>query len=1116
MKIRLPGNLFYYLITALLLLSSASSEAQGVYRFWGMTRQGGQHNTGVLFSLDSNATQYSVKHDFTLSNAGASPYHTQLTEWNGKYYGVTIGGGDNNNYGVIFEWDASTNTYTTKYNFDGNDCWFVYGSLTLLNNKFYGMTNRGGDYGLGVIFEWNPATNTFSRLYHFDDNSGHSPEGSLTARNGKLYGMTRAGGDFYGGTIFRFDPATNNFSKKYDFDYADGKGPHGDLTLVNGKFFGLTYDGGANGYGVIFEWDPSGNQYNKRVDFDGNNGKYPYGSLTRFQNKLYGLTSEGGSQEAGVLFEFNPNTNSCSKKVSFGGANGNNPYGSLTAGDQTLAGMTWMGGAGNYGVLFEYDPASNNIVRTREMGNQLNGTNPLGSLAWDGQDFYGLTSSGGAANSGVIFKWNPSTDQFEKKIDFNIAVNGALPQGNLVKWAGKLYGTASSGGNANKGVLFSYDESTQQFTRLYDFDGAHGAIPTGDLIVYNGKLYGWTREGGQDGRGTIFEWNITSQTLQVLHSFQNSDGSYPSAGPLLLNDKFYGTTNEGGTHGYGVIYEFNPATSVYTRRYDFDGTGGANPTGYLVMRNNLLYGTTTYGGQNETGIIYEWNPTTNAFASRYDFQVTGMGVHPRGGLTLSYAGDVFYGMTRETNGNISFPGQEGPGVLFEWNPVSGIYTKKIDFDGDNGGLPVGNLSMSGGKYYGMTNQGGDGESYPGINFIVGGSGIIFEWDAVNNIIIKKVDLLGDNGAYPSGNNLARATIPVATGIDNNCEMLNGVVIDATNNNKWVALVDNNGNVVAEINANGNNLGAVSASVYINKNAVREDSKHRLYLDRNITITPAVQPTNSVSLRLYIRRQEFLDLKAASNSLGNPSGINLPGELSVFKMNTQCGDSFTELSNRQTTTAGAWSADYVYSIAVSSFSTFYFSASNGAEAPLPVEFLSFTAALQGEDTKLKWETAQERDILRFDVERSADGLTYEVIGSSNPHNTTGAHTYTYTDSKVSLLGLNKVYYRIREIDVDGHATYSKAVMVSLPDQPARISFYPNPVVSSGQVKLQWSQSEKLQVRILDHNGRAIRQMTWQTQPGTTYLPVSLENVAGGIYLIEIRSKNWQQLVRVLKQ
>lgn len=1116
MKIRLPGNLYLLILTATLILWAESSFAQGVYRFWGMTRQGGQHNTGVLFQLDSNANNYTVKHDFRLSNPGASPYHTRLTEWNGKYYGVTIGGGDNNNYGVIFEWDPVTNAYTDRFSFSGEDCWFVYGSLTLYNNKFYGMTNRGGDFGVGVIFEWDPATNNFSKLYHFSDESGHSPEGSLTLHNNKLYGMTRAGGDYWGGTIFRFDPSTNQFDKKYSFDYTDGRGPHGDLTMMDGKFYGLTYDGGANGYGVLFEWKPFTNQYNKRHDFDGDNGRYPYGSLTRFQDKLYGLTSEGGDDNAGVLFEFDPANNNCTKKLSFGGINGSYPYGSLTAADNSLAGMTWIGGPDNYGQLFEFDPSTNIIINRHEFGNQADGTNPLGSLVWDGQHFYGMTSSGGAANSGVIFKWDATNDLFEKKIDFNIAENGSLPQGNLVKWGGKLYGATAGGGLYNKGVLFSFDERTGTFNRIYDFDGQNGAKPTGDLIVHNGRLYGWTREGGLDGRGALFAWDIEQQTIQLLHSFQNSTGSYPSAGPLFWNNKFYGTTTEGGVNGYGVIYEFDPSTSTYTKRFDFDNTHGSYPTGYLAVRDNVLFGTTTYGGNNGTGVIYQWNPANSQYEDRYHFEIQQMGVHPHGGLVLNDDGSLFYGMTRYTNGDISFPGQEGPGVLYAFNPATGAYTKKLDFDGDNGGLPVGNLSKSGGKYYAMTNQGGIGESFPGINYIIGGSGVIFEWDDVTNNIEKKVDLLGDNGAYPSGNDLARTSVPVATGTANNCEAVLPVVIDATNNNRWVPLVDNNGNVVAEINANGNNLGHVSASIYVNAGDVREDNKQRLYLDRSITISPAMQPATAVSVRLYIRRQEYLDLRAAINSQGHPAGINHPAELQVFKMDIACGDAMDELANRQVATFGNWAEDFVYSVDVTSFSTFFFAAILSAEGPLPVEFRSFTAVLQNDDALLKWETSGEREIERYDVERSIDGLNFDIIGSSPAYNTNGTHLYTYTDAKATSLGVQKVYYRIREVDFDGRVTYSSSAMISLPEQPVALNFFPNPVAAGGQLKLQSNRNENLLVRLLDNNGRTIRQFSWQTQPGTNYLPVNTQQLSAGIYLLEIRSTEWKKTVRILKQ
>lgn len=1116
MKIRLPGNVLCGIIAICLCLSALSVHSQGVYRFWGLTRQGGQHNTGVLFSLDSNAQNYQVQHDFTLSNPGASPYYTQLAAWNGKYYGMTLAGGDNNNYGVIFEWDPLTNQYTKKFDFSGDDVWFPYGSLTLLNNKFYGMTNRGGDYGLGVLFEWDPASNTFTKKFHFNDNSGHSPEGTLTAYNGKLYGTTRAGGSQYAGTLFVYDPSSNGFNKKVNFSDFRGKYPAGQLTVVNGKFYGMTTEGGASGKGAIFEWDPVTDNYRKRYSFDGNNGKYPYGSLTYFQNKLYGMTTEGGASNAGVLFEFDPTDFSCINKISFGGANGIQPFGSLAAGNNTLAGMTWMGGAGNYGVLFEYDPAAGTISRTHEFAQSVTGANPLGSLLWDGSKFIGMTTAGGASNSGVIFEWDPVADLYQKRVDFNLASNGSLPEGDLLEWNGLLYGASSHGGAFDKGVLFSYDQASGSFQRLFDFDGDNGAYPSGDLAMVNGKIIGWTREGGAHNRGTIFSWDPANSQQQLLHSFESATGQIPSRGPLWWNNKFYGSTEAGGSNDLGTIYSFDPATSQYQKLADFNDINGAVPTGYLVVRNNMLYGMTTDGGTNGTGTIYEFDPALNQLNSRFSFAVNGEGAHPRAGLTLSADESVFYGMTRVTNGQISFPGQEGPGVLFEWNPLTNVYSKKIDFDGSNGGLPIGNLSYSAGKYYGMTNQGGDGDSYPGINIIVGGSGVVFAWDAANNIIEKKVDLLGDNGAYPSSNNLGRTRVPVSVGNANNCNPVQGIVIDASNNNKWVPFTDENGNVVAEINAQGNNLGLVSVSFYRNAGTVREDNRKRLFLDRDISIIPAVQPVSPVAVRLYLRQGEWEALKSATNSLGTPSGLNQISELTIYKLTSVCGDPVAELANRHTSVAAAWSGDYVLSTTVTSFSTFYFAASNTAEAPLPVEFTRFTATLQGDDALLNWQTQHEEAIARFEIQRSFDGTQYETIGNKSAFNASGAHHYQSSDLKVTGLGVTRLYYRIREVSVDGKYSYSSAVLLNLPVSAQKLDFFPNPVSSQGQLRIRWNQSEKISVRLIDQSGRVCRVWGMTVQPGLNQYPLELGSVLAGYYLLEVRGRNWQQVIRLIKE
>ncbi len=74
---------------------------------------------------------------------------------------------------------------------------------------------------------------------------------------------------------------------------------------------------------------------------------------------------------------------------------------------------------------------------------------------------YGMTSEGGASGDGIIFEWNTEKDTLIKKIDFNRADNGRLPNGVLVMADnGKLYGMTPFGGEYNDGVLFEWDPVT--------------------------------------------------------------------------------------------------------------------------------------------------------------------------------------------------------------------------------------------------------------------------------------------------------------------------------------------------------------------------------------------------------------------------------------------------------------------------------------------------------------------------------------------------------------------------------------------------------------------------------------------------------------------------------
>ena len=720
-------------LLALLLGLAHSPHAQ---TFLGLTSRGGVDNIGTIVEYDNATTHLSVVASFPITASGKNPVHTDLIEFEGKFYGMTSSGGTSNN-GVVFEWDPGTNTLTKKVDFDGTARGSnPYGSLTLFGSKFYGMTQYGGTNNHGVIFEWDPAANTFTKKVDFDSTArGSNPYGSLTLFGGKFYGMTQYGGTNNHGVIFEWDPGANTFTKKVDFDgTSKGSNPLGSLTLSGGKFYGLTAGGGASNHGVIFEWDPDTNTFTKKVDLISFNGLYPIGSLTLFGGKFYGMTQFGGASYNGVIFEWDPATNIFAKKVDFDGkAKGKHPQGSLTLSGGKFYGMTTEGGTNNTGVIFEWDPGTNAYSQKGDFVDGSQGSYPQGSLTLSGGKFYGMTSAGGTAGGGVIFEWDPGTNTFTPKIDFDGMARGGYPSSSLVLYRGKFYGMAYDGGTSNNGVLFEWAPDTHILTPKVNLDFLKGSYPLGSLTLFGDKFYGMTQLGGTSNAGVIFEWDPSTNVFTKKVDFNRMDkGGYPEGSLTLSGGKFYGTAPYGGTSGYGILFEWDPGTNTYTEKVAFDGTAkGGWPSGSLTLFDGKFYGMTQFGGTNNAGVLFEWDPVTNVFTKKVDFNSMANGRNLRGSLTLS--GDKFYGMACEG-------GASNAGVLFEWDPVANVFTKKVDFGGiAKGSNPWGSLTLFGGKFYGMTKLGGTSDM-----------GVLFEWDPATNVFTKKADFDGSNGAIPMG------------------------------------------------------------------------------------------------------------------------------------------------------------------------------------------------------------------------------------------------------------------------------------------------------------------------------------------------------------------------------
>ncbi len=590
------------------------------------------------------------------------------------------------------------------------------GDLLLVGDSLYGMTESGGATGGGTIFRDLPDGSRHVVLHQFLGGAfdGASPTGSLIESDGELYGMTSAGGGASQGTIFRLDPDGSDYTLLHAFGggAADGSYPQGSLLALDGLLYGMTSGGGAGGTGTIFRLERDGSGFAVLHAFTGGpgDGSTPFGSLISFGGVLYGLTRGLVGGDRGTVFRVNPDGSGFAVLHSFAGDTGGAmPYGSLLAVGGVLYGMTSEGGAAGAGTIFrlQVDGSGYALVHVFE---GIDGFAPYGSLALSGGLLFGMTSAGGVNSTGTIFKMSPDGSGFAVLRTFGgAAADGVAPRGSLIQLGGALYGVTSEGGAGGSGTVFRIGEDGGGYGVVHSFAGrdSEGYMPSAALLAHGDTLYGMTRAGGAANSGTIFTIKPNATGFAVLHSFDGggSDGSYPLGALVASGGLFYGMTYSGGAANRGAVFKVNADGTGLTPLHSFAGgpTDGSDPYGSLTSVSGVLYGMTPHGGGAWQGTIFRLDPDGSDYTLVHAFSGGAAdGSYPQGSL-LALDG-MLYGMT-------SGGGAGGTGTIFAIRPDGNGFTVMRSFTGGpaDGSYPLGSLIGSGGVLFGMT-QGGGGSN----------------------------------------------------------------------------------------------------------------------------------------------------------------------------------------------------------------------------------------------------------------------------------------------------------------------------------------------------------------------------------------------------------------------
>ena len=615
---------------------------------YGMVYYNGVNSNGGLYRIRKNGTGFAILHGFSNNVVtNAVPYyHTD-----DKIYFA----GDNQ----LLTFDPVTNTKDSVT----LNAYIASRNLLIDANEWLYFLSAGGF----SLHKTKTDASAWTILHTFNGpTQGIGGSAGITEIPGdSLFGVQTYGGTSDAGTIFSIKKDGTAFAVHHHFTAATGIYPTAKLIYFDGRLFGTTLQGGNFNNGVLYTINPNGSGYRvlhhfEPGDYSGtalpganitisSNGRI-FGAFGQFYAELYLNHRLFKVDTSGQDFEtfFNVDQRE----------HGNSNLEVLLLNDDSIFLTTTEMGRHDGGVLSACDTMGS-ASTLYQFGYSANGFRPDNLMKASDGKLYGTASIGGTAGNGIIFSMNADGTTFTKLHEFTDA-EGYQPSGKLLEASdGKLYGACRHGGANGLGSLYRIDKNGNNFTIIYSypvFD--NGYSPVGGLVEDNsGKLYGVNFWGA--GSGSIFKVDKNGSNFTLLKAFTGGNElAFPYSGLTLSGNFLYGACGYGGgVANKGGVFRMKTDGTAYQVLHAFAGADGELPVATPVIASNgKLYGTTAYGGNNLHGTIFRIDTTGSNFVVLKHFLESADGAYLWGGLIQASDGLIYatttFGINGASGGNI--------------------------------------------------------------------------------------------------------------------------------------------------------------------------------------------------------------------------------------------------------------------------------------------------------------------------------------------------------------------------------------------------------------------------------------------------------------------------------
>ena len=357
--------------------------------------------------------------------------------------------------------------------------------------------------------------------------------------------------------------------------------------------------------------------------------------------------------------------------------------------------------------------------------------------------------------------------------------------------------------------------------------------------------------------------------------------------------------------------------------------------------------------------------------------------------------------------------------------------------------------------------------------------------------------------------------------NNNYDNCESYYIHGITGDFWHNIYANSGDsIIASINSHGQDLGTLTIEMRDASNNIEEyedigDGQLRKTLPKFYNFYSEIDPTNSVSIRLYFSDSELQDFN--NSNLGSGVSNFLMSDLDITHYdgtNEDCymsnneGGTFTKIDNSNIISVPVDGGFYLQ-FDVSIFSEF--TTHEPSTGAIPIELLYFSGYVDNSNNILEWETMSEVNTDMFYIDRSYDGVIWREFKSVKA---AGDSREVLHYRIIDDLPKADYYYRLRIIDFDGNIQFSDIIFISRKNNKLKINdIYPNP--NSGYFFMNISSlGVGGQLTLLNTLGIKVFDKKIDLHKGSVFEKVNIENLKNGMYLLILEQNNQRVTKRII--